>query len=283
MLPTRKRVRLWRQKPLKNALSKAGVPAAEVDFIIVATITPDYRDFPATANLVQRNLEIGNIGSFDVKAACTGFAYGLELGRGLILGNTAKNVLVIGAEKLSSIVNWNDRSTAVLFGDGAGAALLSARENGKGIEDSILRTDGTGAEALYMPAGGSATQFKPGITSEEDMFLRMDGRQVYNFAVRVNVDIVQELMDRNGLEPDDVSYIVPHQANYRIITAASKRSGIPLSKYYLNMEEYANTSSASIPLALAEMDQKGMLKRGDKILTVGFGGGLTYGGNYIVW
>ncbi len=267
----------------RDALVRAGMPVDEVDFVIVATITPDYRDFPATANLVQRNLGIGNIGSFDVKAACTGFAYGLELGRGLILGNTARNVLVIGAEKLSSIVNWNDRSTAVLFGDGAGAALLSARENGEGIEDSILRTDGTGAEALYMPSGGSATLFKPGSTPEEDLFLRMDGRQVYNFAVRVNVGIVQELMERNGLTPDDVSYIVPHQANYRIITAASKRAGIPLEKYYLNMEEYANTSSASIPLALAEMDQKGMLKRGDKILTVGFGGGLTYGGNYIVW
>jgi len=266
----------------KEAIAKAGLEPKDIDFIIVATITPDYRDFPATANLVQRNLGIGHVGSMDVKAACTGFAYGLEIGRGLILGGTAKNVLVIGAEKLSAITNWKDRSTAVLFGDGAGAAVLAPRD-GEGIVDSLLRTDGTGAEALYMPAGGTATPVDLKSTPEEDMFLTMDGRRVYNFAVKVNVEIVNELMERHGLTPDDVDYIVPHQANYRIIAAASKRSGIPLDKYYLNMEEFANTSSASIPLALAEMDRKGLLKRGMKILTVGFGGGLTYGGNYIIW
>jgi 3-oxoacyl-[acyl-carrier-protein] synthase-3 len=267
----------------KDALSRANMDKDEIDHIIVATITPDYKDFPATANLVQKNLGIGNIGSFDVKAACTGFAYGLELGRGLILGGTAKNIIVIGAEKLSAITNWKDRSTAVLFGDGAGAVVMSPRTDGEGLIDSILRTDGTGSDALYMPVGGTATPYIPGVTPEEDLYLNMDGRRVYNFAVKVNVDIVVELMERNGLKPEDVDYIVPHQANYRIILAASKRSGIPLDKYYLNMEEFANTSSASIPLALAEMDRKGLLKRGMKILTVGFGGGLTYGGNYIVW
>jgi 3-oxoacyl-[acyl-carrier-protein] synthase-3 len=267
----------------KDALAKSGLSKDEIDFIIVATITPDYRDFPATANLVQNNLGIGNIGSFDIKAACTGFAYGLELGRGLILGGTAKNVIVIGAEKLSAITNWKDRSTAVLFGDGAGAVVMSPCPEGEGIVDSILRTDGSGAEALYMPTGGSATPVKLGETPEEDLYLKMDGQRVYNFAVKVNVDIVKELMERNNLTADDVDYIVPHQANYRIILAASRRAKIPLEKYYLNMEEYANTSSASIPLALAEMDRKGLLKKGMKILTVGFGGGLTYGGNYIVW
>lgn len=267
----------------KDALKKSGLSKDEIDFIIVATITPDYRDFPATANLVQRNLGIGNIGSFDVKAACTGFAYGLELGRGLILGGTAKNVIVIGAEKLSAITNWNDRSTAVLFGDGAGAVVMTSCPDGEGIVDSILRTDGTGAEALYMPTGGTATPVKLGETLEEDLYLKMDGQRVYNFAVKVNVDIVNELMERNNLTPEDIDYIVPHQANYRIILAASRRAKIPLEKYYLNMEEFANTSSASIPLALAEMDRKGLLKKGMKILTVGFGGGLTYGGNYIVW
>ena len=267
----------------KAALKKAGMSRKAIDFIIVATITPDYRDFPATANLVQKNLGIGHIGSFDVKAACTGFAYGLELGRGLILGGTAKNILVIGAEKLSAITNWNDRGTAVLFGDGAGAVVLTPREKGEGIVDSLLRTDGTGSDALYMPVGGSATPYKPGETPFEDLYLTMDGQRVYNFAVKVNVEIVMELMERNGLTPEDVDYIVPHQANYRIILAASKRAKIPLEKYYLNMEEFANTSSASIPLALAEMDRKGLLKKGMKIITVGFGGGLTYGGNYIVW
>ena len=266
----------------RNALEKAGLSTDDLDHIIVATITPDYRDFPATANLVQENLKAGNIGSFDLKAACTGFAYGLELGRGLILGGTAKHVLVIGAEKLSAITNWKDRGTAVLFGDGAGAVVLGPRKDG-GIRDSILRTDGSGAEALYMPSGGTATPFRGSETPEEDLYLYMDGRQVYNFAVKVNVEIVKELMERNGLTPDDIDYIVPHQANYRIILAASKRAKIPVEKYYLNMEQYANTSSASIPLALAEMDKKGLLKKGMKILTVGFGGGLTYGGNYIEW
>jgi 3-oxoacyl-[acyl-carrier-protein] synthase-3 len=267
----------------KDALKNAGMSKDEIDFIVVATITPDYRDFPATANLVQNNLGIGNIGSFDVKAACTGFAYGLELGRGLILGGTAKNVIVIGAEKLSAITNWKDRSTAVLFGDGAGAVVMSQCPEGEGIVDSILRTDGSGADALYVPSGGTATPFILGETPEEDLYIKMDGQRVYNFAVKVNVEIVTELMKRNGLTPDDIDYIVPHQANYRIILAASRRAKIPLDKYYLNMEEFANTSSASIPLALAEMNRKGLLKKGMKLLTVGFGGGLTYGGNYIVW
>ena len=267
----------------KDALNRAGLVKEDVDFIIVATITPDYKDFPATANLVQRNLKIGNIGSLDVKAACTGFAYGLELARGLILGGTVKKVLVIGAEKLSAITNWDDRGTAVLFGDGAGAAVMGSVDEGTGIVDSVLRTDGTGYDALNMPTGGTATPYIPGETPKEDMYLYMDGQRVYNFAVKVNVDIVKELMDRNNLTSEDIDYIVPHQANYRIILAASRRSKIPLEKYYLNMEEYANTSSASIPLALAEMDSKGLLKKGMKIITVGFGGGLTYGGNYIVW
>ena len=267
----------------KEAIGKAGLTKDDIDFIIVATISPDYRDFPATANLVQDRLEIGNIGSFDIKAACTGFAYGLEVGRGLILGGTAKNVLLIGAEKLSAITNWKDRRTAVLFGDAAGAVVLGVRKAGEGIVDSLLRTDGSGSTALFLPTGGSSTPFVPGETREEDLYLTMDGQKVYNFAVRVNVEIVEELLERNNLTPDDVDYIVPHQANYRIIAAAAKRSKIPLEKYYINIEEFANTSSASIPLALGEMEKKGLLKRGMKILTVGFGGGLTYGGNYLVW
>jgi len=267
----------------KDAIRKAGLSESDIDFILVATISPDYKDFPATANLVQRNLDVGNIGSLDIKAACTGFAYGLEVGKGLILGGTAKNVVVIGVEKLSAITNWNDRGTAVLFGDGAGAAVIGEVEEGRGIQDSVLRTDGTGAEALCIPAGGTSNPVKLNETPEEDLFLYMDGHKVYNFAVKVNVDIIKELMDRNGITHEDIDYIVPHQANYRIILAASRRSKIPMEKYYLNMEEYANTSSASIPLALADMDRKGLLKKGMKILTVGFGGGLTYGGNYIIW
>jgi len=182
----------------KDALNRAGLVKEDVDFIIVATITPDYKDFPATANLVQRNLKIGNIGSLDVKAACTGFAYGLELARGLILGGTVKKVLVIGAEKLSAITNWDDRGTAVLFGDGAGAAVMGSVDEGTGIVDSVLRTDGTGYDALNMPTGGTATPYIPGETPKEDMYLYMDGQRVYNFAVKVNVDIVRYRQRTDG-------------------------------------------------------------------------------------
>lgn len=268
---------------IKSALERGGLSPKDLDFIIISTVTPDYRGFPATANLVQDALGVGNIGSVDLKAACTGFAYGLEMGRGLILTGAAKTVAVVGAEKLTSITNWKDRGTAVLFGDGAGAAIIRATDKEEGIRDSILRTEGSGASALYLPSGGSATPFILGETKEEDLYIKMDGQRVYQFAVRVNVEIVTELMERNGLSAEDVDYIVPHQANYRIIAAASKRAGIPLEKYYINIEEFANTSSASIPLALTEMDSKGLLKKGMNILTVGFGGGLTYGGNYIIW
>lgn len=267
----------------REAMDKAGLTKDDVDFVLTATISPDYSGFPATANLVQDALGLPNVGSLDIKAACTGFAYGLAVGRGLIVAGTTKNVLLIGAEKLSAITNWKDRSTAVLFGDGAGAVILGVRPDGEGIIDSVLRTDGTGAKSLCIPAGGSAAPYVPGVTEEEALYINMDGQKVYNFAVRVNVEIVAELMKRNGLAPEDIDYIVPHQANYRIIAAAAKRSKIPLDKYYLNMEEYANTSSASIPLALAEMDRKGLIRTGMKILTVGFGGGLTYGGNFIIW
>jgi len=267
----------------RMAMENAGVNEEELEFIIVATISPDYRDFPATANLVQRELGAGNICSFDIKAACTGFTYGLVLGRSLILSGAVTTGLVIGAEKLSAITDWKDRSTAVLFGDGAGAVLLRGGDGDEDIVDSIMRTDGSGADALYMPSGGTSTPFKLGETTESELCLTMDGQRVYNFAVKVNVEVVRELMARNSLTNADIDYIVPHQANYRIILAASKRAKIPLEKYYLNMDEYANTSSASIPIALAEMDGRGLLKKGMKIITVGFGSGLTYGGNYIVW
>ena len=267
----------------REAMEKANLSKDDVDFVLVATISSDYSGFPATANLVQDALGLPHVASLDIKAACTGFAYGLAVGRGLIAAGTAKKVLLIGAEKLSAITNWKDRSTAVLFGDGAGAVVLEPRPDGRGIIDSVLRSDGSGAKSLYIPAGGSAAPYAEGVTGEESLYIKMEGQKVYNFAVRVNVEIVTELMRRNGLTPEDIDYIVPHQANYRIIAAAAKRSKIPLEKYYLNMEEYANTSSASIPLALAVMDRKGLIKPGMKILTVGFGGGLTYGGNFLIW
>jgi len=221
----------------------------------------------------------------DVGAGCTGFIYALETARNFIQGGGARNVLVIGAEILSRIANWQDRNTCVLFGDGAGAALVQADESGgtRGILKSMLRADGSGSRLLERTAGGTRYPFVDGAVDLAGAFLHMDGRQVYNFAVKVVSEGIVELMEENHIGLDDVAWIVPHQANVRIIEAAAKRAKIPMEKFFMNIEEYANTSAASIPIALSEMCAKGLLKSGDLILTFGFGAGLTYGGNIIRW
>jgi 3-oxoacyl-[acyl-carrier-protein] synthase-3 len=220
----------------------------------------------------------------DVLAACTSFIYGLETAKNFILAGAAKNVLVIGAETMSTIVDWTDRD-CVLFGDGAGAALVreNVENDTSAIIDSVLKSEGAGAHHLKRETGGSRTTFHFDKTTHEDLYLKMNGRQVYTFAVRAICDVIGLLMDRNGITLDDVAYIIPHQANTRIIAASAKRMCIPLEKFYINIHEYANTSAASIPIAMDEMLQKGKLNRGDLIITVGFGGGLTYGGNLIRW
>jgi len=192
---------------------------------------------------------------------------------------------VVGAEILSRIVNWKDRNTCVLFGDGAGAVLVSA-ENGdgnRGILNSMLRADGSGGRLLERPEGGTRFPFSNGVVDQSRSFIRMEGQQVYNFATKVVTEGIVQMMECNHVTPDDLAWIVPHQANVRIIEAAAKRAKIPLSKFFLNIEEYANTSAASIPIALSEMSLRGLLKPGDLVLTFGFGAGLTYGGNLIRW
>ncbi|WP_319561565.1 beta-ketoacyl-ACP synthase III [Marispirochaeta sp.] len=264
-----------------QALSNSDICADELDMIIVSTSTPDYIGFPATASIVQHNIGATRSGAFDLGAACTGFVYALECGRGLISSGVARNVLVIGAEKLSSLINWKDRSTCVLFGDGAGAVLLSVCEDDRGFLASRLRSDGSGAEALIVRAGGTKNPIRGQSIPEEDLYISMDGRRVYNFAVQVNTELFQFLPSEAGISIDEIKYIVPHQANVRIIKAAAKRAGIPLEKFYLNIEEYANTSAASIPIALNDLWQNRQLKTGDIVLTLGFGSGLTYGGQLI--
>ncbi|HTP58094.1 MAG TPA: 3-oxoacyl-[acyl-carrier-protein] synthase III C-terminal domain-containing protein, partial [Spirochaetia bacterium] len=205
--------------------------------------------------------------------------------RNFVVAGSARNVLVIGAELLSRITDWKDRNTCVLFGDGAGAAVVSA-ENGegtRGILSSILRSDGSGAQLLQRPAGGSRVPIMDETFDAAASYLQMDGRQVYNFAVKVVTEGILEIMEKNKVCLNDVAWIVPHQANVRIIEAASKRSKIPMSKFFVNIEEYANTSAASIPIALSEMEAKGLVKQGDLLVTFGFGAGLTYGGNVIRW
>ncbi len=269
----------------RKALHRGQIEPGEIDLVLMATATPDFVGFPATACIVQDKLGIRNAAAMDITAGCTGFIYGLETARGFIASGFARNVLLIGAEVFSRHIDWHDRNTCVLFGDGAGAVIVGtdAAAQPTGILDSYIRSDGSGARLLERTAGGSRFPFVPGDTPPRDLYLKMDGRQVYNFAVRVIVETIQLLLERNKLSVDQVRYIVPHQANLRIIEAAAKRAKIPIEKFYINIQEFANTSAATIPIALAEMQGKHMLEPGDLLLTVGFGAGLTYGGNLVRW
>jgi len=267
------------------ALDRAGVDAAEVDLVLLATSTPDYPGLPSTASIVQDRIGAKTAGAMDIVAACTGFVYALETARAYVASGAARTVLVIGSEVYSRIINWKDRSTCVLFGDGAGAVVVQQAddETESGVIDGILRSRGSGAGTLLRPSGGSRTPMIPGETEIETTKLYMDGRRVYLFALGAIVDIVNYLLERNGLTIDQVDHVVPHQANMRIIEAACKRGGFPIEKFFTNLEEYANTSAASIPIALNEMVETGKLNRGDLVITVGFGAGLSYGGNLIRW
>jgi 3-oxoacyl-[acyl-carrier-protein] synthase-3 len=268
----------------------AAEAVSSIDVIIVATVSGDYVSLPSTACIVQDKLGVRNAAAMDILAGCTGFVYGLDTAAGLLsINKKRKRALVIGSEILSKIVNWNDRSLCVLFGDGAGAAVLEQTENqNSGIMQSILYADGSGYESLIIKRGGTRSPFKTGEvidTSDNNKFIAVDmnGQEVYNFAVKALTDIIKELLESAKINIDDVTRIIPHQANIRIVQAAAKRLHIPMEKFYLNIEKYAKTSSASIPIALDEMNRNGHLKKGDLILIVGFGGGLTYGGSVIIW
>ncbi|MFO7849259.1 MAG: beta-ketoacyl-ACP synthase III [Spirochaetia bacterium] len=268
----------------EKAIERSGISLDEIDLVILATASPDFPGFPATASIVQDRLGLKNTGAFDLVAGCTGFVYGLETAANMLKSEKFRNILLIGVEVLSKVANWEDRNTCVLFGDGAGAAIISKTEDTEsGIIDSILRSEGSGAMHLIRKAGGSREPIVYGTTRPEHIYLHMDGRQVYNFAVRVNTEIISELLEANNLSIDDIKRIVPHQANIRIIQAAAKRLKIPMEKFFVNIEEYANTSAASIPIALNEYYESGELERGDILLFVGFGAGLSYGGNLLRW
>ena len=270
----------------EKALKNCGMKADELDQIILATTTPDYIGFPSTACIVQDRLKAVNAAAFDITAACSGFVYGIDIAKNMIAAGNYKNILVIGVEQLTKITNWDDRGTCVLLGDGAGAAIVTAQTEEEGSESAILnsymKARGSGAQFLIRKAGGTAEPLTPE-TEKADTCLAMNGRRVYNFAVEVVSKTITKLLDDAGITIDDIKYIVPHQANVRILEAVSKRTSIPIEKFYMNIEEYANTSSASIPLALNEAVEKGYIKRGDYIILVGFGGGLTYGGTLIKW
>lgn len=271
-------------KAAELAIERGDIGKDDIDMVIVATASSDYPGFPSTASVVQEKIGLQKAGAFDLVAGCTGFVYGLETARSMIAGGMFKNILLIGAETLSRITNWNDRNTCVLFGDGAGAVIVSESGDEKsGIIDAILMSEGSGAEHLIRPSGGSRNPIDLEKTRLEDLYIRMNGRQVYNFAVRVNTTVITDLLERNKLKAEDLRWIVPHQANIRIIQAAANRLKLPLEKFFTNIDEYANTSAASIPIALNSMYEGNMMERGDLLLLTGFGAGLTYGGNLLRW
>ncbi len=263
------------------ALERAGIAASDIGLIVLATATQDYAGMPSTACLVQDAIGAKTCGAFDLSAGCSGFAYGLEIGRRMLIADN-RPVLVIGSEVMTRIVDWSDRNTCVLFGDGAGAVVLTAGSDGEesGILDGFLRARGSGASALKVEGG---FRLPPDQAALQKRTLEMDGRAVFNFAVRAIVEMVNTLLERNGLTIDQISRIVPHQANTRIIEAAAKRLKLPSDKFFMNIRNFANTSAASIPIALNEMVEGEQLKSGDLIVTLGFGAGLTYAANLIHW
>ncbi|MDQ8201976.1 beta-ketoacyl-ACP synthase III [Pelagicoccus sp. SDUM812003] len=268
----------------KKAIAAAGLTVDDIDMIIVGTMSPDM-PFPSTACLVQTQLGARKAVCMDLQAACSGFLYIMEAATGFLCTGRYRNVLVIGSEKLSSILDWQDRTTCVLFGDGAGAAVLSLAEEGEsgGIIDFSLGADGSNAELLYMPGGGCAIPASESSIQQRHHFLKMRGREVYKHAVRVMSQAAIEIVEQNGLRADQLSCVIPHQANMRIIEALSTRLSIPIERFYLNLDKYGNTSAASIPIALDEAVRAGKVKQGDKILLVAFGAGLTWGAALVEW
>ena len=259
----------------KKALNQAGLSAEDIDLIILATITPD-NFTPSTACIVQDKLGAKNAWAFDINAACTGFIYALKLGRSLIRSGEAKNALIIGAETLSKALNWEDRGSCVLFGDGAGATVLTSTEEDCGIKCVNVKSDGSKGDSLVIQGLPLNSPFKDGREVSEN-YINMNGREIFKFATKVMEESIVEILEKENIKIEDIDAIIPHQANLRIIDYVVKRLGIPREKFITNLQNYGNTSGASIPIALCESINEGNLKKGDNIIMVGFGGGLTWG------
>jgi 3-oxoacyl-[acyl-carrier-protein] synthase III len=263
-----------------NLCNKKGINPAEIDCLIVATVTADMT-FPATANIVCNKVGAVNAFSFDVSAACSGFLYSLTLGTTMIESGRYKKVVVVGADKMSSIVDYTDRTTCILFGDAAGAVLLEPSENEFGIKDSLLKSDGSGAEYLKMKAGGSRKPASIETVTNKEHYIYQEGKSVFKFAVKGMADVSAELLHRNNLTGDDIAWLVPHQANLRIIDATANRMGLSHDKVMINIARYGNTTAATIPLCLWEWENK--LNKGDKLVLSAFGGGFTWGATLVEW
>ena len=266
----------------QKALEQAGLDASAVDLIIVGTVTGDMI-FPSTACRVQRRLKALRCGAMDLSAACAGFIYGLAVAAQFVANGIYDTILVIGVDCLSTIVDWTDRNTCVLFGDGAGAAAVRPVEPDGGLLSFHLGADGAGEDLLKVEAGGSYLPASTETVLRKQHYIQMAGQEVFKFAVRIQGETCEQVLQKANLSSADLDWFIPHQANTRIIDAAARRLGVPPEKVFLNLHRYGNTSAASIPMALAEAQQEGLLRYGDRILMVGFGGGLTWGGALVRW
>lgn len=265
---------------VQELLKKRGIDASEIELLICCTTTPDMV-FPATANIICDKIGARNAWSFDLQAACSGFIYGLTTAAKFIESGMHKKVVVVGADKMSAIVDYTDRSTCIIFGDGAGAVLLEPDTEGYGVLDSILRSDGSGREYLHMKAGGSARPTSAETVANREHFVYQEGKTVFKFAVTNMADVSYEIMQRNNLTSDDIAWLVPHQANKRIIDATADRMGLASEKVMLNIMRYGNTTNGTIPLCLWEWEKQ--LKKGDNLVLAAFGGGFTWGAVYVKW
>lgn len=266
----------------RRAIACAGIPASQVELVICCTATPDFL-FPATACIVQDAIGANHAGAFDMEAACSGFVYGLSVASQFIMTGAYKTVLLVAAEGLSRFMDWQDRTTCVVFGDGAGAVVLEASNNKSGLLSFVLGSHGVGADLIRLPAGGAAMPATTATIEGREHFLKMSGKEVYRFAVRIMGDAAVEALDKAALNYDDISLFIPHQANVRIINSIAERLQLDPAKVFMNIERYGNTSAASIPLALCEAVEQGRVSDGDNLLFVAFGSGLTSAASVVRW
>jgi 3-oxoacyl-[acyl-carrier-protein] synthase-3 len=265
---------------VNGLLKKRGITADEIDLIIFATVTPDLI-FPASANILADKIGAKNAFGFDLAAACSGFLFSLETGSKFIESGKYKKVLIVGADKMSAIVDYTDRNTCIIFGDGAGCVLLEPNEEGLGIQDAILKVDGNGRHYLHQKAGGSLKPPTHATVEAREHYVFQDGKTVFKYAVSGMADVSAEIMERNNLTSDDIAWLVPHQANLRIIDATAERMGLPKEKVMINIDHFGNTTNGTLPLCLWEWEKQ--LKKGDNIILAAFGGGFTWGAVYIKW
>jgi 3-oxoacyl-[acyl-carrier-protein] synthase-3 len=265
---------------VQQLLEKRGITAKDIDLIIFCTSTPDML-FPATANILADKIGATNAWGYDLQAACSGFLFGLTTGVQFIESGKHTKVLVVGADKMSSVVNYQDRHTCFLFGDGCGVVLLEPNTDGNGIQDAILKTDGSGGQYLNIKGGGSLNPASHATVDAGLHYAYQEGKTVFKFAVTNMANVAAEIMEKNNLQASDIAYLVPHQANKRIIDATAERAGLPEEKVMINIQKYGNTTSATIPLCLWEWESK--LKKGDNLILAAFGGGFTWGSVYLKW